>query len=426
MFLFRRRIFISARSLYLIWLILLLIPSVGMFAQEEKAGQPGAFLRLGVGARALGLGRAFSAISNDASAAYWNPAGLGVLRSKELMGMYSMLSMERQHNYVAMALPTRSFGTFGVSWINLNVGDIEGRDWMGRLTDSFSNSQNAYFVSWGIPIYESIHIGCTAKYITHTLENFQSSGYGIDTGLLIKITEYFSLGAMVRDISSKVSWNTNGKIEEKFPITVRVGTAFIPMDLPITIGLDFEQIANRKATFHGGLEFDLIQGLGLRVGYDNGHISAGGFISIPLGSTHFQSDYSFGEDPIDKTYIHRVSISLKFSELIPEFPNIDKIEPNKLNGYLSLMNPAPDARIVKVMEEYPNYALINVGSQDGMAEGMILEIYRLFKLGGEENQKKSLIGTVKVVKVNEKNAAVRVESINDGFLIREGDMLINK
>ena len=424
MFLFKRKILNIAPSLTLIWLILSLISPGGIFAEEEKAGQAGAFLRLGVGARALGLGRAFSAISNDASAAYWNPAGLGVLRSNELMGMYSMLSMERQHNYLAMALPTRSFGTFGVSWINVNVGDIEGRDWMGRLTDSFSNSQNAYFVSWGIPINESIHIGCTAKYITHTLENFQSSGYGIDTGLLIKITEYFSLGAMVRDISTKVSWNTNSKIEEKFPITTRVGAAFIPMDLPITIGFDFEQIANRKTSYHGGIEFDLIQGLGLRVGYDNGHISAGGFLSIPLGSTHFQSDYSFGEDPIDRTYVHRVSISLKFSELIPKIPNIEKIEPNQLNGYLSLMNPAPDARIVKILEDYPNYALINVGSKDGMAEGMILEIYRLILLGREENQKKTLIGTVKVVKVNERNAAVRVESVRDGFIIKEGDMMI--
>lgn len=414
------------RCFHTMGLILLLIVCADVFAQEEGAGQPGAFLRLGVGARALGLGRAYTAIANDASAPYWNPAGLGMVRNKEVMAMYSLLSMERRHHYLAIALPTRSFGAFGVSWINLDVGELEGRDWMGRITDSFSNAQNAYFLSWAIPLSESIHVGCTAKYITHTLENFQSLGYGVDAGVFIQMTEFISIGAVVKDISTRVKWNTSGKKEERYPMTTRLGAAFRPVDLPITIGLDVERIANRKASLHGGVEFALISGLGLRVGFDSGLLSAGGFISMPLGGTHFQTDYSFGQDPIDETYVHRVSVSLKLLPTITPSPSLDKIKPENLNGYPSLMSPPPDARVIRVLEGYPNYALINAGSQDGLTEGMIFEVYRLIRLDNQENQTKSLIGTVEVVKVEEQSAAVRVKSLIEGFLIEQGNVLVRK
>ena len=60
---------------------------------HADGGVPGAFLRLGVGARPLGLGNAFVAIAGDASATYWNPAGLTKLKRIELEVMYGYLSL---------------------------------------------------------------------------------------------------------------------------------------------------------------------------------------------------------------------------------------------------------------------------------------------------------------------------------------------
>ena len=49
----------------------------------------GEFLKLGVGARALGMGGAFAGLADDASAAYWNPAGLAYLKTNQFMPTHS-------------------------------------------------------------------------------------------------------------------------------------------------------------------------------------------------------------------------------------------------------------------------------------------------------------------------------------------------
>src|SRR5437016_158316 len=58
-------------------------------AQETLGGQragtsSATFLRIGVGARAEGMGETFVAVANDPSAIYWNPAGLASLQRTEI------------------------------------------------------------------------------------------------------------------------------------------------------------------------------------------------------------------------------------------------------------------------------------------------------------------------------------------------------
>ena len=74
-------------------------------ANDGDAGQPGEFLRYGVGARALGMGRAFTAVANDASAIYWNPGGLMGLERSEFTSMYADLFYDSRFTYVAVAFP---------------------------------------------------------------------------------------------------------------------------------------------------------------------------------------------------------------------------------------------------------------------------------------------------------------------------------
>ena len=62
------------------------------------------FLRMGVGARALGMGGAFTAVADDATASYWNPAGLTKIENIEATFMYAAnMSVDRQLNYFGYA-----------------------------------------------------------------------------------------------------------------------------------------------------------------------------------------------------------------------------------------------------------------------------------------------------------------------------------
>ena len=59
-----------------------LIPVLGAQRTGMAAAQ---FLKIGVGARAAGMGESFVAVSNDASALYWNPAGITQSTGNEII-----------------------------------------------------------------------------------------------------------------------------------------------------------------------------------------------------------------------------------------------------------------------------------------------------------------------------------------------------
>ena len=90
---------------------LVFLASAPLFA-GESGGQPGAFLQYGVGARALAMGGAFYAVADDATAAYWNPAGLAYLQRKEVTTMQAALYEQTSFNYMGYAHPTTTKGTY--------------------------------------------------------------------------------------------------------------------------------------------------------------------------------------------------------------------------------------------------------------------------------------------------------------------------
>ena len=392
-------------------------------AQDESGGQPGAFLRLGVGVRALGMGGTFTAVANDVSTAYWNPAGLSTLTLTEILGTYSILSMDRTHNYVSFAVPLGSAGTIGASWINLSVNDIEGRDRFGRTTETFSNAENAFMLSYGYAISEQLSVGGTVKYLSHSLERYNSTGFGFDAGILVKLSDSFRIGASIQDIYSRVMWDTGSSLSETFPITARVGAAVVPFNLPVIVGFDYEQVQDQASRLHAGVEVAIKYGTGLRLGFDDGQIAAGAFLNVPLGPNSFQVDYSFGQDPIDRTFGHRASLLIRFSKFEFRSDEADRRTTRRRpSDRIDLLYPPPDGRIIKITEDYPNYGLVNIGSDQGVVDGLVLSVFRMVSRG-EGSQSEELIGTVRVVKVDQNVSAVRVRWLREGYVLEEGDVL---
>jgi len=76
---------------------------------QQATGAAGLFLRMGVGARALGMGGAFTAIADDPSAAYWNPSGLAQIHNFQFEFMNVNLPFDRTFNYFSATLPLKRF-----------------------------------------------------------------------------------------------------------------------------------------------------------------------------------------------------------------------------------------------------------------------------------------------------------------------------
>ena len=92
------------------WLIILAVYSLAIAHPVLAAGDPGTtvadFLNIGIGARASGMGGAFTGLADDASAIYWNPGGLTQLQRPETMGMYTVWLADTSYQFVGGAGPT--------------------------------------------------------------------------------------------------------------------------------------------------------------------------------------------------------------------------------------------------------------------------------------------------------------------------------
>lgn len=108
--------------------ILLFIVLVDSFARKGVAGQAGSFLSWGAGARSLAMGKAYVALAEDASAAYWNPAGLAKLSRQEGMFLHAMLWAGTMYDFLSYARPVTNWGTLSMGMVRLYSGGFEKRN----------------------------------------------------------------------------------------------------------------------------------------------------------------------------------------------------------------------------------------------------------------------------------------------------------
>ena len=161
----------------------------GAGAQESnKAGTSAAqFLKIGVGARAMGMGGATVGIVDDASAAYWNPAGLAGVQSFTLMGTHTRWFADVTHQYFGLVLPVGDDHRIGVSATVLSVGDIEitTEDQPRGTGDFYSATDVAVGLSYSGRLVEFFSFGATVKYVTQSIYNESASAMAVDLGTVL-------------------------------------------------------------------------------------------------------------------------------------------------------------------------------------------------------------------------------------------------
>src|SRR5262245_14656355 len=97
----------SSRPVMALLLVLSCSPTV-LRADDDGLGKGAAsYLGLGMGARALGLGGAYTAVAADASAIYWNPAGLSEMEHMEFFSGSASMDFDRSYYYTSFVFPFR-------------------------------------------------------------------------------------------------------------------------------------------------------------------------------------------------------------------------------------------------------------------------------------------------------------------------------
>jgi hypothetical protein len=327
------------RTLTILVLVLLCVSDA--LAQTTIAKYGGEFLAIGVGGRPLGLGGAYVALAADASAGYWNPAGLALIEYPDIMAMHD----ERfgnliNYDYASVAIPFQSDMSFGISLIRLGVDGIPDtrNAWLdangnGIFDDNtrpeydkvtyFNAADWAFFFSYARRVSDDLSYGASVKMIRRDLADQSATGIGFDVGVLYSPVENLFLGANAQDITTTLLAWTTGRNELISP-TLKLGGAYLINALngrftpTVDVDIRFENRRFASAAHlgpvsldpHVGLEFDYRETVALRLGYsDIKQITVGAGIHL----SKVDIDYSFatfGSSPDDLGDTHRISLRI--------------------------------------------------------------------------------------------------------------------
>lgn len=259
------------------------------------------FLKIGVGARATAMGEAFTALADDGTAFYWNPAGLIQIKQRELSATYNLWFQGISQGYISFGFPSLG-GTVGLGVNYVDMGDIEGRDEQGNPTGDFGASDVHLFAGYADK-FKNISWGITVGWLKDTIDKDTKTTFLGNIGLLYPLTERFTLGVVAQNIGTKLG-------NDPLPFTFKVGAASKLETL--TLAVDIAKPQDDEIYYCLGAEWWLRNLLALRVGYKTNQdigiaITAG--IGLKISKTSIDYAYvPYG----DLGSTHRISLVIRF------------------------------------------------------------------------------------------------------------------
>ncbi len=297
---------------------LLLAAVVVLAAVAARSAETASYLDIGVGARGLGMGGAYTALADDAHAVYWNPAGLARLEKREVAASHSELGNSTRHDFLAYAHPT-SGPVLAGALTYLNQGRIAGRDAAGRPTGGYDASDAALAFAAGRKT-DLVDLGVSVKYLRSHIASTEAQGLALDAGLRRELpagSGKVVLGAALRNAGPGLKYEDQ---RNDLPLRAAFGAAYrFAAGHAVAAEL---QNGPRGAGTEGGAggEFKAREGVFLRLGYTSKNAAAEGSgfdaargltLGLGLKKDGFSLDYA-AQAAGELGSTHRFTLSARF------------------------------------------------------------------------------------------------------------------
>jgi hypothetical protein len=339
----------------LLSILLILTFGIGLFAQSQfetdvsgVGTNAATFLEIGVGARAMAMGGAYAAVSNDPTALYYNPAGIVWVRNAQVELMHNEWLVGTSHDFVGVVMPMPFLNSsFGLSFNTLDFGEqsvrtVERPEGTG---EKYAARDYAVSLTYALALTDRFAFGISGKYVNQKIWNENGNAAALDLGIYYNtMVKGLSLGLAMcnfgneikisgRDLDSTVDPDPDNENIDRVPVSYKTNS--YPLPLLFRVGMSYERRlgwlgtalvavdvnhpSNSTENINVGAEYSFAGIFALRGGYQNlfekdrvsGFTYGGGIDYYKPGSMGFRIDYAFADWGVLQNS-HRFSLGIVF------------------------------------------------------------------------------------------------------------------
>ena len=271
-----------------------------------------AFLKVGVGARAMGMGSAYVALANDPTALYWNPAGLAGAEGAQLIVMHNEWIQDFRQEFAGVSRQMgKGAAGFGVS--GFYTSEMEKRDDVGNLVGHFGFNDFAFTGAYAHQLPKGGAGGLAVKFIREMIDQETATAVAVDLGGRLPLgSSGVSLGAAVQNMGGDARFRTESF---SLPRTVRAGAAITRPISAVegngTLSAEFRKVKGEDSRFQVGGELGLKGHVALRAGAKFGYDEESMSFGLGLIQRRFAFDYALVPLSSNLGTTHFVSVSAR-------------------------------------------------------------------------------------------------------------------
>lgn len=295
------------------------LAAAGAAAAAEPGSSAAAFLKIGVGARAVGMGEAQAAAAEGPEALYWNPAGLAVDSRRAVSFTHNEWLEDIRYEYLGLSYPLFNLGTVGFSAGRLGMGKLTGRDEQGNYTEDFGASDMALSLGYARRFFKFVALGAGMEYVSSKIENESASAFAGSVGATADLPlPGLAVGVSASHLGGEMKFIDEG---DPLPLALRGGVAYL---LPfggeaneLTVAADAVKFNDRDDVgVNSGLEYWFMKTIAARAGYkanyDEDGLTGGlGFKYSPTAKLGLLADYAYADMGVFGA-THRISVGVQF------------------------------------------------------------------------------------------------------------------